>query len=159
MNWEAIGAIGQLLGAVAVVATLLYIAREVRQNSRSLSISALRDTTAQWNHWSEMIATSTDLAEIVSKGNKSYDNLSESESLRYGAYVQSFFDNVDSYRSLAIDYGMEKDLTLLASIVSRRIQIPGFKAWWEANTADYTDNFVSWIEVVRRDGATNEGIR
>ena len=95
MTWEAIAAIGQLLGAVAVVATLLYIAREVRQNSRSLSISALRDTTAQWNHWSEMIATSTDLAEIVSKGNKSSDNLSESESLRYGAYVQSFFDNVD----------------------------------------------------------------
>ena len=100
MNWEAIGALGQVLGAVAVIATLLYIAREVRQNGRSLSISALRDTTAQWNHWSEMIATSTDLAEIVSKGNKSSDNLSESESLRYGAYVQSFFDNVDSYRLL-----------------------------------------------------------
>jgi hypothetical protein len=151
MNWEAIGALGQVLGSIAVVATLLYIAREVRQNGRSLSISALRDTTAQWNHWSEMIATSTDLAEIVSKGNKSYDDLSESESLRYGAYVQSFFDNVDSYRSLAVDYGMDKDLNLLASIVSRRIRIPGFKAWWAANTGDYADNFVSWIETVRRD--------
>jgi len=95
MNWEAIGALGQVLGAVAVIATLLYIAREVRQNGRSLSISAMRDTTAQWNHWSEIIATSTDLAEIVSKENKSSDTL-----LRYGAYVQSFFDNVDSYRLL-----------------------------------------------------------
>jgi hypothetical protein len=157
MNWDAIGALGQVLGAVAVIVTLLYIAREVRQNGRSLSISALRDTTAQWNHWSEMIATSADLAEIVSKGNKSFANLSESESLRYGAYVQSFFDNVDSYRSLAIDYGMDKDLTLLASIVSRRIQIPGFNAWWAANTADYADNFVSWIEVVQRDAQQTRG--
>jgi hypothetical protein len=98
-----------------------------------------------------MIATSTDLAEIVSKGNKSYDNLSESESLRYGAYVQSFFDNVESYRSLVIDYGMDKDLAVLTSIVSRRIQIPGFKAWWAANTADYADSFASWIEAIRRD--------
>jgi len=32
MNWQAIGALGQVLGAVAVIATLLYIAREVRQN-------------------------------------------------------------------------------------------------------------------------------
>jgi hypothetical protein len=151
MNWEAIGALGQVLGSVAVVATLLYVAREVRQSGRSLSISALRDTTAQWNHWSEMIATSTDLAEIVSKGNKSYDNLSESESLRYGAYVQSFFDNVESYRSLVIDYGMDKDLAVLTSIVSRRIQIPGFKAWWAANTADYADAFASWIDAIRRD--------
>ena len=150
MNWEAIGALGQVFGAVAVVVTLLYVAREVRQSGRSLSISALRDTTAQWNHWSEMIATSADLAAIVSKGNKSYDDLSESESLRYGAFVQSFFDNVDSYRSLVIDYGMDRDLTVLTKIVSRRIDIPGFKAWWAANTADYSDNFVSWIEAVRR---------
>jgi hypothetical protein len=150
MNWDAIGALGQVIGAVAVVATLLYVAREVRHSGRSLSISALRDTTAQWNYWSQMIATSTDLADIVSKGNKSYDDLSESESLRYDAYVQSFFDNVDSYRSLVIDYGMDKDLAALARIVSRRIRIPGFKAWWAANTADYTDNFVSWIESVQR---------
>lgn len=151
MNWDAIGALGQVVGAVAVVATLLYVAREVRHSGRSLSISALRDTTAQWNHWSEMIATSTDLAEIVSKGNKSYDDLSETESLRYGAFVQSFFDNVDSYRSLVIDYRMDRDLAVLTRIVSRRIKIPGFEAWWTANTADYSENFVSWIEAVRRD--------
>jgi hypothetical protein len=34
---------------------------------------------------------------------------------------------------------MDKDLAVLTSIVSRRIQIPGFKAWWAANTADYAD--------------------
>ena len=66
-----------------------------------------------------MIATSPDLAQIVAKGNKSYGSLSESESLRYGAYVQSFFDNVESYRSLATDYGMDRDLAVLTSTVSR----------------------------------------
>jgi hypothetical protein len=151
MNWDAIGALGQVIGAIAVVATLLYVAREVRQNGRSLSISALRDTTAQWNQLSEMIATSPDLAEIVSKGNKSYDDLSETELLRYDAYVQTFFDNVDSYRSLVTDYGVDKDLAALARIVSSRIHIPGFKAWWAANNSDYADSFVSWIEAVRPD--------
>jgi hypothetical protein len=34
MNWEAIGAIGEIVGAVAVVATLFYLAVQVRQNSR-----------------------------------------------------------------------------------------------------------------------------
>jgi len=58
MNWQAIGAIGEIVGAVAVVATLLYLARDIRQNSRSLAISALRDTTANWNQWGQMVATS-----------------------------------------------------------------------------------------------------
>jgi hypothetical protein len=34
MNWEAIGAIGEILGAVAVVATLGYLATQIKQSRR-----------------------------------------------------------------------------------------------------------------------------
>jgi flagellar biogenesis protein FliO len=34
VNWEAISAIGQLVGALAVVISLIYLAREVRSNAR-----------------------------------------------------------------------------------------------------------------------------
>ena len=40
MNWDAIGAVGEILGAGAVVATLLYLSVQIRQNSKSLSSSA-----------------------------------------------------------------------------------------------------------------------
>ena len=148
MNWEAASTIAEFIGAAAVIVTLLFIAREIRLNSKSLSMSALRDTTAQWNQWSEMIATSADLAEIVAKGNGSYESLTPIERLRYGAYVQSFFDNVESYRSLVIDHQADKDLATLKSIVRRRIDIPGFTSWWQDNTADYSPEFVSWIDEV-----------
>jgi hypothetical protein len=36
LNWEAVGAIGELVGAVAVIATLAYLAIQVRQNTRSM---------------------------------------------------------------------------------------------------------------------------
>ena len=91
MNWDAISAIGEIVGAAAVVLTLLYLSKEIRQNSRSVAISALRDTTAQWNHWSEMLATSPDLSKVVAKGNNAYASLSESESLRYGALCTVVF--------------------------------------------------------------------
>ena len=31
MNWDAIGAIGEVVGAVAVVVTLLYVARQIHR--------------------------------------------------------------------------------------------------------------------------------
>ncbi len=37
MNWEAIGAIGEVLGAAGVIITLAYLAVQIRQNSRPLS--------------------------------------------------------------------------------------------------------------------------
>ena len=148
MNWDAVGAIGEIVGAVAVVATLLFVGREVRQNRRALSVSALRDTTAQWNHWSEMIAVSTDLADIVAKGNEAPESLSEAESLRYGAYVQAFFDNVESYRALVIDHRLERDLDVLVAITRRRLEIPGFWAWWKDNSDDYAGEYIDWVEQV-----------
>jgi hypothetical protein len=36
MNWEALGAIGEIVGAVAVIATLGYLALQIRQNTRNI---------------------------------------------------------------------------------------------------------------------------
>ena len=40
MNWDAIGAIAELLGAVGVIATLAYLAQQIRQNTSTVRSSA-----------------------------------------------------------------------------------------------------------------------
>lgn len=37
MNWDAIGAVGETIGAIAVVATLIYLSTQIRQNNKLLS--------------------------------------------------------------------------------------------------------------------------
>jgi hypothetical protein len=47
MNWEAVGAVGEILGAAAVVATLVYLAAQIRQNThtaRSATRQAITDS-------------------------------------------------------------------------------------------------------------------
>jgi hypothetical protein len=39
MNWDAIGATGEWAGAIAVVATLVYLSMQVRQNTKSMGES------------------------------------------------------------------------------------------------------------------------
>ena len=46
MNWEAIGAIGEIIGAIAVVVTLAYLAVQVR-NSTRVARSATRQAIAE----------------------------------------------------------------------------------------------------------------
>jgi hypothetical protein len=43
MNWEAIGAIGDLVGGIAVVATLIYLSMQIRQNT-NINASAVRQS-------------------------------------------------------------------------------------------------------------------
>jgi len=39
MNWDAIGAVGEALGALAVVVTLIYLSTQIRQNSKVISLN------------------------------------------------------------------------------------------------------------------------
>lgn len=34
MNWDAIGAVGEFVGAITVLATLLYLAQQIRLSNR-----------------------------------------------------------------------------------------------------------------------------
>ena len=45
MNWQAIGAAGEVLGAIAVLLTLIYLTLQIRQNTK-----ATRLQTAQATH-------------------------------------------------------------------------------------------------------------
>lgn len=45
MNWEAIGAIGEVSGALAVVLTLLYLARQISE-SRKATIAEIYHLSA-----------------------------------------------------------------------------------------------------------------
>jgi len=40
VSWEAVSAIGQVLGSVGVILYLLYLATQVRQNNRASTVSA-----------------------------------------------------------------------------------------------------------------------
>jgi hypothetical protein len=33
MNWEAVGAVGEILGAIAVLVTLIYLATQIKQHT------------------------------------------------------------------------------------------------------------------------------
>ena len=40
MNWEAIGAIGEILGALGVVITLAYLATQIQQNTLTSKVES-----------------------------------------------------------------------------------------------------------------------
>ena len=150
MNWEATGAIAEALGTLAVLITLIYLAIQIRQNSRAILLAGYQDITNQWHTWNELLATTPDLASIVLKGNKSLVDLSPEESLRYGAYTQTFLDIGESYYRLIRHLELETEETVLKSIIGRRVKAPGMNEWWLANTGDYSEDFVSWIHNVSK---------
>jgi len=83
------GAIGEIVGALAVVASLIYLAMQIRQSTRQISMSlesaklaAFERTVDSSNHAREILITNPEVADLFLKGLADYRSLPASEKFR-----------------------------------------------------------------------------
>ena len=62
MLWEAIGAMGSLLGAISVLLTLLYLAKQIKENSKLLTTSVYQTAVDGYNEMASMFLENPELA-------------------------------------------------------------------------------------------------
>lgn len=67
MDWEAIGAAGEVLGAAAVFVTLIYLATQVRQSNNLARFNATTEVINQFNELNKMVSTDHGLRKVLSK--------------------------------------------------------------------------------------------
>ena len=61
MNWDALGAIGEIIGAIAVVATLAYLAQQIRYSSKIATAQMVKDAKSASSNLLNVLATDPDL--------------------------------------------------------------------------------------------------
>ena len=91
MNWSDIGSIGEAIGAIGVIGSLIYLALQVRANSKGLFTSTRESTfnsLKEWNYW---VMADPDLAWIFQQGSKDFNSLGKKERARYVHVMYSFF--------------------------------------------------------------------
>ena len=90
MNWEAIGAIGELLGAIAVLVTLIYLATQIRQNTKSVTTATYDSVMSVYTQTNATVAGNRDIASILLRGSLNPDSLDTEEAFRYSAIMRSY---------------------------------------------------------------------
>ncbi len=88
MNWDAIGAIGEIVGALAVVVTLAYLALQIRASTKESEANAFTVTGAQFN---VTLSHLMEHADVWAKGNAGSE-LSAAEQIVFDALVKSRSD-------------------------------------------------------------------
>jgi len=158
MNWDAIAAAGELLAALAVLVSILYLARQIRQSAVA-SVSDVNQGTAQsFQGINELLASSPDLADIMVRGAASRSALSPAEVIRFDSLMTNFFNIIENVRRQESTMGLftrEREEGL-ATTLHKRLVIPGVSEWWVENTDDFSAEFVQWVEATR--AAAQQGV-
>ena len=79
MNWEAIGAVGEIGGAIAVVATLFYLTVQIRHSNRESQVNVAWTITSALNELIALITATPDTASLWHRGCQDFDSLDEIE--------------------------------------------------------------------------------
>ena len=147
MNWEAISAIGQIVGALAVVISLIYLAREIRSNARSERIASLHDV----NRWLREVAEHPDLAELYYRGIQDFRSLKNGDLVRFSALMNQVFYIFRELYFQQLDGHLDPRLWGPTEAAMRDINAyPGVQAWWRTSSHLYNKEFVKHVNQLQQ---------
>ncbi len=147
MNWEAVGAVGELAGAAAVVATLFYLATQIR-HSNTMARRAEHNTTMHEVSMLRMaIAQDSGLAMLHTKGSEDYDQLNKEERLRFDNLMGQRFWGYEQMWDRCRTGVLEESIWLGARRTAFvYLKEPGVLKWWDLNKVQYPAQFIAEID-------------
>jgi len=149
MNWEAIGAIGEIVGAVAVVLSLAWLAVQVRDAARATRADTELEAARMWSEYHSRVAHSPDMARIWDAGHTAPDTLSNEERQRFVWIVAEYFFLVEGLfkqrqRGFISQETWDPHEKTLAGVLDNEVLL----AWWKSGVSPYSEAFVRRIDEV-----------
>ena len=90
MNWEMLAAIGQLAAALVGIPSLIYLAVQIREQTKERRQSAVNALTVQWGDMTNALHDSAELSDIYLRGAQSFNSLDPVSKLRFSAFFNRF---------------------------------------------------------------------
>jgi len=151
VNWEAISAIGQVVGALAVVISLIYVASEVRRNTNATHLAAMRSMHDAFNRWIQQLGQHPDLAELWTRGVQDLKSLEGTEITRFIALAHGAFRILEEIYHLQAKGHLEKSVWRGWEAAMRDFNgLPGVQAFWRLRSYWFSDEFVKFIDQVQQ---------
>src|SRR2546430_3344065 len=91
MNWEAISALGQIVGAIAVVISVVYLATQVRGNARQTRLASMRSMGDAFNGFLQGLAGNSQMGDLWYRGGTGYESIKGGDLPRFKAGIDHLF--------------------------------------------------------------------
>ncbi len=149
MSWDAIGAIGEIIGAAAVVITLVYLAAQVGAANRSLRTSVRDSAFRQIQDWNNQLVSEPDLPLVFHRGLEDFDSLDEAGRARFLHMAYSFVKLYENLYLHHVDGSLPDDAwdgtrTTFMVYMGR----PGLREYWEQRRGFFHEGFVRFVEAI-----------
>jgi hypothetical protein len=153
VDWEAVGAIAELLAAIGVIGSLVYLAKQIKANSDNVTQNTralISDRDVSSNEailglYGSQIEN-PDLAALVWKGHLA-EALSPEERYRYNLVLTGMFESHQTFFIQHKKGSVSDELwDYYSNSVNRLCQFPGVVKWWTKHGPNFNPTFAEYIQ-------------
>jgi hypothetical protein len=151
MSWEAVATIAEIVGAIGVIVSVLYLAYEVRLNTKTMRADSSKDAARSWSEFNQWMTDHPSRLVFLRAfdPDESLENFDVSDrqalSLMFRSFTQLTESEFFQYRAGILE---QEVWNARIRTFSSFFQFPVFKSWWETelNLPIYTESFLDCVK-------------
>ena len=147
---QDLGSIGELLAALATIATLGYLAVQIRQNSESVRMGAEIELSKQLVDWHARVTSDPELIRIwdAAATNPESMNSEDVARLRWLS-AECFLIYEGQYEFYKKGYIADEAWQPKMDTVRGMLKNPVISEWWEMRMSPFGDSFFEYVQSLR----------
>ena len=143
MNWDAIGAIGENIGAIAVVASVIYLATQIKRQTTESKLAATRDLSAKRVDAMKAVLNDEAVAEIYLRAIRDYESLKGVDRMRASSMFHIWARNSEQeFIHMGTGHADDPYLESVDHVMSNGMVVArGFRQWWQTTGQGFNKDF------------------
>jgi hypothetical protein len=146
MNWEVISAASDSVGAIAVVASVIYLAYQIKRQTTESKLAATRDLSARRVDAMIGILGDEAVADIYLRAIRDYESLQGVDRMRASALFHIWTRNSEQeFIHMGTGHADDPYLESVDHVLSKWTSFPGFRQWWKTTGEGFNKAFQAHI--------------
>lgn len=149
MSWDALAAVADVVAAMAVVLSVIYLALQVRQSTRIAKVSAQREVVNALRDVMRPLVQDPELSRIFAEGIEDFDALRTDERIRFFHLAFQFGKAWESAH-YHYQHGLfDRDVwEAWSRTLSHYVGGPGWKRYWSLRRDVYAPAFQRFVDTL-----------
>ena len=161
MKWKLmdIASIAEVVGAVAIVVSLIYVGVEVNDSTRAVRSATANETTTSISLWYNNIGSDTQVAELFARGMANPESFQPGEQLQFYYLLHSIMLQLQAAYYLSEEGTLDPELSeSLTNVIAGVRETSGFREYWAGRQSLFRRTFREYVDDVMEHGTTNTAI-
>ena len=156
MTLQSLAYIGEIIGTVVVILSLVYLAVQVRQNTEAQRTENYARALERLATFQSMLSTDSEVSTIFSKGLADSSNLSTQEKLRFNWTMYEAFGAFEFMFHAARKKSIDEEIwSRWSEAIAWYLTFPGVHTWWKVRPLPFTDSFSLFVNSLLKHNPTD----